>query len=105
MKSYLIDTQSILSVSAQSFKYDWNRSVKCLVNLGTVLEKVRVGHQVLACSQHPPLATLHSSLSTIHFSHRRAAVPYDKAAYKGRNWGVPDKPVWFSFSFTALTYY
>ena len=35
--------------------------------------------------------TLHSPLFTLHFSPSCTAVPYDGAAHKGRNRGVPDK--------------
>ena len=62
----MIDTQIILSVSAQSFTHDWNRSVKCPVDLGTAPGKVQLVYHVLACSQHPPLTSLHSPLFTVH---------------------------------------
>ena len=62
----MIDSLIILSVAAQSFKQDWNLSVKSLVDLGTILEKVQLDHQALARSQHPPLTTLHSPLFTLH---------------------------------------
>ncbi len=43
VKSYLIDTQSVLSVSAESFK------------------QAQTVHRVLACSRNPPLTTRHPS--------------------------------------------
>jgi len=82
VKSHLIDTQSILSVSAESF---------------TKRNQV-IGHWLAFATDHWPPTTLHSSLSTIHSSAIRAAVPDDGASHEGRNrglfqtsFGVPDE--------------